>query len=214
MVLRKFRGAVAAAILATSLAGEGGAAAAAAAAPAPSFSLSGILVAANANTHRISVRVGAMRHSIVLTPRTRYLVQRHEATLFALRSRMRVTVRGLVQARWREAVVVTVGPGPVPGAVPAPANTALKGALGSALEREQYALASYQNVVSQLGPIGPFPNVIQGEQQHVATLKAFFAEYGISLPTTVVSGASAPATTTGACALGVSIEQSLISLYD
>ncbi len=29
-----------------------------------------------------------------------------------------------------------------------------------------------------------------------------------------MSGASAPATTTGACALGVSIEQSLISLYD
>jgi len=214
MLLRKLRGLVASTILAGSLVGGVGAIAASAAPAAPSFSMSGTLVAANTHTHRVSVQVGATRHSIVYTARTRVFARDRETTVFALRARMRVTIQGLVQSKWREALIVRVGPGPVPGTLPAPANSTLESALGTVLQREQYALASYQNVVAQLGAVRPFTNVIQGEQQHVATVKAFFAEYGLSLPTAAVPGATAPVTRTQACALGVSIEHSLVSLYD
>lgn len=214
MLVRKLRGMVAAVVLAGLLASGAGGFAATAAASAPSFSLSGTLMVVNANTHRISVRVGSTRQSIVLTIRTRFVVRQREATIYALRARMQVTVQGLVQARWREALLVRVGPGPVPGTPPAPANAALESALGATLQREQYALATYQNVVATLGSVRPFANVILGEQQHVATLEAFFAEYRLSLPTGTVTGATSPATTTQACALGVTVERSLVALYD
>ncbi len=160
------------------------------------------------------MQVGAVRHSIVYTARTRVFFRDRESTVFALRARMRVTVQGLVQAKWRAALTVRVGPGPVPATLPSPASPTLESALGTVLQREQYALASYQNVVAQLGAVRPFTNVIQGEQQHVATLKALFAEHRLSVPTAAVPGATAPATTAQACALGASIEHSLVSLYD
>ena len=214
MFIRRLRGVLVATLLAGSLAGGIGLTSASAASATPSFSLSGTLVMANAHTHRISVQVGSTRQSIVYTALTHFIVRQRQMTVFALRARMRVTVQGLVRARWREALVVRIGPGPVPGTLPAPASPALQSALGAALQREQYALATYQNVIAQLGAIRPFANIIPAEQVHVATLKAFFSEYQLPLPTATVTGATAPATTSQACALGVTTEQSLVSLYD
>lgn len=166
------------------------------------------------HTRRINVQVGSTPHSIAYTAVTRFAVRQRQVTAFALQACMRLTVEGVMQARWREALVVRVGPGPVPSPLPAPARPALESALGATLQREQHALATYQNVIARLGAIRPFANIIPAEQQHVATLKAFLAECTVALLTGTVTGATAPATTSQACALGLSTEQSLVSLYD
>lgn len=213
MLGRRLRSVLVATVLVGSLLGGFGAAVSSAA-TARSFSVSGVLMVANANTNRVSIQVGSVRQSIVFTARTHFYLQRRQVTVYALRPRMRVTVSGVVHPRWREALVVRVGPGPVPAVAPAPANASLQRALGAALQREQYALASYQNVVARLGAARPFANILGAEAQHVATLKAFFAEYRLERPATSVTGAPSPATAAQACALGVSIERSLVSLYN
>lgn len=221
MTSRRLRAMLSSAVLVGSLAagpallsGTASAASSAAAAAKP-FTLSGTLLAANTHTHRISVRVGPGRQSIVTTARTRVLLGAHRITLYALRPRMTVTVQGVVRARWREALQIRVGPGPVANTVqPAPANASLQTALTAALAQERAALATYQNVVAKFGSIRPFANVIPSEQRHVSTLEAFFAEYKLALPTGAVSGTAAPATVSAACGLGVTTERALVSLYD
>lgn len=96
--------------------------------------------------------------------------------------------------------------------VPAP-STSLSTALTSAYQAETAALATYRNVVSTLGSVLPFPNVITAEQQHVSTLTGLFAHYGLAVPTSG-TGQTSPSTRTAACQLGVTVEQQIISLYD
>lgn len=219
MTPRRLRTILSSAVLVGSLAAgpalaSASASAASPAATTPSFTLSGTLLAANTHTNRISVRVGPVRRSIVTTARTRVLLGAHQLTLYALRPRMTVTVQGLMRPRWREALQIRVGPGPIASTVqPAPANANLETALKATLEREQYALATYQGVVAKFGSVRPFANVIPSEERHVATIRAFFGEYKLALPSGSVSGASAPATLSAACDLGTSIERSLGTLY-
>ncbi len=84
--------------------------------------------------------------------------------------------------------------------------------LTASYQAETGALATYRNVVSALGSVGPFPNVILAEEQHVATVTGLLTGHGIPVPT-ASAGQAAPSTLSAACSLGVAIEQQVISLY-
>ena len=110
MVVRSFRAVVAGTALVGAIVAGAGPLGSSGASAASSFSLTGTLMVANANTHRISVLVGGSRHSIVVTARARVLSRQHQMTMFALQARMRVSVQGLVRSRWREALVIPSDP--------------------------------------------------------------------------------------------------------
>ncbi|MHB1569113.1 MAG: ferritin family protein [Solirubrobacteraceae bacterium] len=86
-------------------------------------------------------------------------------------------------------------------------------ALTAVYRAETAALATYQNVVTKLGSVRPFVNVIDSERQHVATVKGLMSAHGVAIPT-VASGQASPSTRALACALGVRTEQGVIGLYD
>lgn len=86
--------------------------------------------------------------------------------------------------------------------------------LGRALEEEQHALATYQNVVRSLGDVPPFNQVVASEAQHLAALEGVARAHGVPLPTATPTGAPAPATLVQACQMGVAAEKADIALYD
>jgi len=73
-------------------------------------------------------------------------------------------------------------------------------------------LATYRNVVSALGSVGPFPNVVSAEEQHVSTITTLLNRYGVAVPA-AASGQASPATLSAACNVGVSVEQQVIAFY-
>jgi hypothetical protein len=112
---------------------------------------------------------------------------------------------------------------PTSGAISVPASTAPPGStapatailttvLSDAYQAESGMLATYRNVVSKLGSVGPFPNVVSAEEQHVSTVSGLLNRYGVAVPA-AGSGHASPATLSAACSLGVSLEQDVVSLY-
>lgn len=93
-----------------------------------------------------------------------------------------------------------------------PAASGLAVALDDAYRAETGSLGTYQNVVTTIGALGPFPNIVTSEQQHVSTLARLLATYGLPVPAAGSAQAS-PSTLRLACQLGVTTEQSLVSLY-
>ncbi len=89
----------------------------------------------------------------------------------------------------------------------------LASALDTAYQAESGALATYRNVVSTLGQVGPFPNNVSAEEQHVSALTAILSRYTITAPT-AGAGQASPSTLTAACQLGVTTEQNIISMYN
>ena len=100
-----------------------------------------------------------------------------------------------------------------PAATPPAAASALSSALTRAYQSETGALATYKNVVSALGSVGPFPNIVEAEQQHVGTISALFGRYNLTVPATA-AGQTSPGTLSAACTLGVTIEQQIIAFYN
>jgi hypothetical protein len=101
---------------------------------------------------------------------------------------------------------------PASGAVTEPADATVRAELTTAYEAESGALATYRAVVAALGPVGPFPNVVESEQQHESTLSALLVRYAVPIPV-AAPGQPSPTTRSAACALGVSIEGQLVALY-
>ena len=93
------------------------------------------------------------------------------------------------------------------------ATTTLAAPLVEAYRAETGALATYRHVVTTLGPVGPFPNVVQAEEQHVSAVAALFTRYGLGVPT-AAPGQASPSTRSAACTLGVSIEHQIVAMYD
>ncbi|MDE3203115.1 MAG: hypothetical protein KGQ66_02705 [Acidobacteriota bacterium] len=120
------------------------------------------------------------------------------------------------------APTTTPGPTTAPGgatSLPGPASsttsgnsTVLSSVLNASYQAETGALATYRNVVSALGSVGPFPNVIVAEEQHVATVTGLLTRHGLPVPASS-AGQAAPSTLRAACGLGVAVEQQVISLY-
>ncbi len=92
-------------------------------------------------------------------------------------------------------------------------TTVLATALTAAYRSETAAQATYRNVVDRLGRIRPFVNVLDAEQQHVATVRSLMVAHGVPVPA-AAPGTASPGTIALACDLGVRTEQNVISLYD
>lgn len=90
-------------------------------------------------------------------------------------------------------------------------SSAVTTALTTSYRSESETLATYRNVVAALGSVGPFPNIVNAEQQHVATVTALLSRYGVAVPA-AGSGQASPSTLSAACSLGVTLEQQIISM--
>lgn len=188
-------------------------AAAAGGPPAKTFAMSGSVTAINVPAHQFSLLNGTVRYVIMTTTQTRFTLDATPATFASLKVGQTATVRGLFRARYRVATMVTLrsaAPGPVSTV---PATSSLTTALNNALVQERYALASYKNVVAKFGSLPPFSNIMASEAQHVATVTALMTAHGVTVPASSTTGAVAPTSRTAACQLGVTIETSVIAMY-
>lgn len=85
-------------------------------------------------------------------------------------------------------------------------------ALTASYQAETGTLATYRNVVASLGSVGPFPNIVNAEQQHVATVTTLLSRYGVAVPA-AATGQASPSTLSAACSLGAALEQQIIGMY-
>lgn len=89
-----------------------------------------------------------------------------------------------------------------------------KEALGRALDDEYQALATYDATIDALGNVRPFSMIRRAEEQHIASLKALFDKYGLTIPgNTYIGTVTAPANLAAACQVGVDAEKANASLY-
>ncbi len=181
--------------------------------PAKTFVVSGTVMGVNLPAHQFTVLEGAMRYTIMTTTRSTFTLNAAPATSASLRSGQWVMVRGTLRARLRVAPAVARR-SPVALAISTvEATGALTTALSTALSQERYAMATYKNVITKLGPIRPFTNVAVAESHHVATLTALMVAHGITVPPSTTTGATAPTTRTASCELGVTIETGIVAMY-
>ncbi len=136
--------------------------------------------------------------------------------LSATRSQYRVRLHNPVRGIYRAQLVGTrtalpTASQPVPLGV---TEAALAPAISAALVQEHVAEVTYANVIARLGRTSPFTNVITSEEEHIATLEQLARIYAIALPAGPFTGEAAPSTRVEACRLGVTVEQTVISLYN
>jgi rubrerythrin len=87
-------------------------------------------------------------------------------------------------------------------------------ALREALDDEYRALATYDRVIADFGPVRPFVNIREAEARHIAALSALFARYGLPLPRNAWPGKVAQfASVYAACQAGVAAEIENSRLY-
>ncbi|MBW4077196.1 MAG: hypothetical protein HIU84_01505 [Acidobacteria bacterium] len=181
--------------------------------PARTFALSGSVVSVNTPVHQFVVLSGTTRYVLMTTTQSRFTLNSQNSSFRVLRPGQLVTARGNFRARYRVAAMIQLRtPTPIPIST-VPATTNLTTALTNALSQERYALATYNNVVAKLGATAPFSNIIPSEVQHVAVITALMSNHGLAVPTSTVTGAVAPATRTAACQLGVTVETTIIAMY-
>jgi rubrerythrin len=88
-------------------------------------------------------------------------------------------------------------------------------ALGEALDDEYRALATYERVIEDFGPVRPFVNIREAEARHIAALSALFARYGLPLRRNTWPGKVARfASVRAACLAGVAAEIENSRLYE
>lgn len=87
-------------------------------------------------------------------------------------------------------------------------------AIHKAIMDEYKALSTYEAVIDKFGSVRPFSMIKDAEEQHIASLKAIYDKYGVSVPeNTVIGTISAPATLQEACQVGVDAEIANAALY-
>lgn len=88
-------------------------------------------------------------------------------------------------------------------------------ALHEALDDEYRAFATYQGVLEDFGPIGPFVNIREAEARHIAALSRLFARYGLPLPPNPwLRKVTRFASVDAACRAAVEAEIENAGLYD
>lgn len=182
--------------------------------PARAFAFGGTIVSVNISANRFVVLAGSSRQTVLLTSTTRVTLNGRSSRLRTLRVGDMVTVRGSFQSRYRVAASIAARTAASIPIATTPASANLKTALNDALYREQYAEATYRNIIAKLGSIAPFSNILPSEVQHVATIVSLMANHKVAIPATGVVGAAAPATRVEACRLGASTEVSIVSMYE
>lgn len=92
--------------------------------------------------------------------------------------------------------------------------TEVQGTLDEAINDEYKALATYEAVIEKFGTVRPFSMIKGAEEQHIASLKAIYDKYGLSVPVNSwPSKVSTPKTLTEACQTGVDAEIANAALY-
>jgi hypothetical protein len=89
------------------------------------------------------------------------------------------------------------------------------GALRDSLDDEYRALATYDQVIADLGPVSPFIRIREAEARHAAALSRLFVRYGIPVPANPWPG-KVPrfASVHDACRAAVAEEVENARLYD
>lgn len=88
-------------------------------------------------------------------------------------------------------------------------------ALETALADEYHALALYQAVIEQYGPIQPFVELAQAAEQHIAALYTHFDKHALAVPENTWLGMIPPfKSMQAACQAGAGAEQANAALYD
>lgn len=87
-------------------------------------------------------------------------------------------------------------------------------ALDEAINDEYKALATYQVVIQKFGSVRPFSMIKGAEEQHIASIKAIYDKYGLTVPTnTYLGNVEVPDTLQQACQVGVDAEIANAFLY-
>jgi hypothetical protein len=88
-------------------------------------------------------------------------------------------------------------------------------ALNMALDDEYKAWSVYDQVISDLGAVRPFTNILKAEEAHIAALVTLYDRYGLDVPANEWPG-NVPSydTLNEACAAGVEAEIANAALYD
>jgi rubrerythrin len=88
--------------------------------------------------------------------------------------------------------------------------------LGSAIQEENLAWATYERAILDLGDVAPFTNIAISEGRHIEALAAMFERRDWAVPVSRWDPAALPpfASVATACAAGVGIEIEDIALYD
>lgn len=87
-------------------------------------------------------------------------------------------------------------------------------ALLEALDDEYKAVATYEQVIVDLGPIRPFTNIVEAERRHIEALRGLFDRYGIAMPANTWLGAAPTfGSVAEACAAGVDAEIENAAMY-
>jgi hypothetical protein len=90
----------------------------------------------------------------------------------------------------------------------------VKLSLHKAVADEYKALSFYEAVIAKFGSKRPFSMIKNAEEQHIATLKAIYDKYGISIPEKTMMGVvKVPATLQDACQAGMEAEIANATLY-
>lgn len=90
----------------------------------------------------------------------------------------------------------------------------VKGALTEAINDEYKALSTYKMIIARFGAVRPFSMIVGAEEQHIASLKALFDKYGITVPeNTWLNKMDIPDSLQKACQTGVDAEIANAALY-
>ena len=96
-----------------------------------------------------------------------------------------------------------------------PADLDVRAALTLALQDEYHARDTYRAVLTKLGDVRPFVNVVAAEERHIAALVKQFDRLGYPIPEPEKRApVSDPATRREACEIAVAAERANIALYD
>jgi hypothetical protein len=89
-----------------------------------------------------------------------------------------------------------------------------KEALNEAINDEYKALATYEAVITKFGAVRPFSMIKGAEEQHIASLKAVYDKYDLTIPeNSWASKVTTPSTLKEACQIGVDAEIANAELY-
>lgn len=88
-------------------------------------------------------------------------------------------------------------------------------ALREALEDEYKAIATYDQVIADFGPVRPFVNIREAERRHAAALIRLFRHFGVRVPPNAWAGrVERYASLAEACRAGVDGEIANAALYE
>jgi hypothetical protein len=88
-------------------------------------------------------------------------------------------------------------------------------ALLEALDDEYKAVATYEQVITDFGPIRPFVNIIEAERRHIEALRGLFDRYNLAMPSNPWPGTTPKfESIADACAAGVEGEIENAAMYE